>query len=130
QNETFDYWNTMLLITTGYTTNIGIRIRDYDTKKIIAVGSTRMKALGDAKGKKIVCPFQWGQVGDWGEGPTIIEGLNATLKIKTSKNIEVWALDNNGNRRAKVPVSTDGEYKVFRVVSDFETIWYEIVSIP
>lgn len=130
QNETLDDWNTMLLITTGYTTNAGIRIRDYDTKKIIAVGSTRMKALGDAKGKKITCPFQWGQIGDWGEGPTIIEGLNATVKIRTPKNIEVWALDNVGNRQIKVLVLTDGEYKVFKVTSDLEAIWYEIVSIP
>lgn len=130
QDENFDDWSSLLLITVGYATNSGIRIRDYDTRRIIAVGSTRMRNLGDARGKKITCPFEWGQVGDWGEGPTIIEGLNVTVKVKTLRNVEVWALDSVGNRKARVPVSVDGEYKVFKVVSSLETIWYEIVSIP
>lgn len=130
QDENFDDWSSLLLIAVGYTTNAGIKVRDYDTKRIIAVGSTRMKSLGDARGRKITCLFQWGQVGDWGEGPSIVEGLNVTVRVKTPKNVEVWALDNVGNRKARVPVSTDGEYKVFKVTSKFETIWYEIVSIP
>ena len=128
EDEDFYNWSRILLIATGYVTNKGMVIRDYETRKVLAVGSTKMKDLGKLRGRKITCPFQWGKIGDWGEGPTLVEGLKATIKIKTNKEIEVWALDNMGNRVTKLPISTKGEYKVFEIDPKYRTIWYEIIA--
>jgi len=127
EDKSFSDWSRILMIALGYTTNEGLTLRDYDSKKILAVGSTRMKDMGDLKGKRVTCIFQWGQVGDWGRGPTVIEGLEATVKLRVSREVKVWALDNIGNRKLKVPVTSNGEFKVFRVSQEHETIWYEVV---
>ena len=127
EDENFSDWSRMLMIAVGYVTNEGLTLRDYDSKKILAVGSTRMKDMSDLKGKRVTCIFQWGQVGDWGRGPTVIEGLEVTVRLRVSGEVEVWALDNIGNRKFKVPVTSNGEFKVFRVSPEHETIWYEVV---
>jgi hypothetical protein len=127
EDESFNNWSRMLMIAVGYVTNEGLTLRDYDGKRVLAVGSTRMREMGDLRGKKVTCIFQWGQVGDWGRGPTVVEGLEVTVRLRTPEDIEVWALDNVGNRKLRVPVATDGEYKVFKVGPEYETIWYEIV---
>ncbi|RLF17298.1 MAG: hypothetical protein DRJ66_01170 [Thermoprotei archaeon] len=127
EDEDFNNWSRMLLIATGYVINKGMTIRDYETKEVLAIGSTKMRELGGLRGKKITCFFQWGKIGDWGEGPTLVEGLKATIMIRTDKEIEVWALDNVGKRVTKVPVLTKGEYKVFEIDPKYRTIWYEII---
>jgi hypothetical protein len=63
---------------------------------------------------------------NWGSAPTLVEGVEATLRIKTDKEVEVWVLDGTGNRVKQVQVSNKGEYKVFSIGQDFKTIWYEI----
>jgi len=50
------------------------------------------------------------------------------VKIKTPKDVGVWALNNIGERLRKVPVSIDGKYKVFEIGPKYETIWYEILA--
>ncbi|MCS7104759.1 MAG: hypothetical protein NZ954_04260 [Thermofilaceae archaeon] len=130
EDETFDSWSRMLLITIGYVTNEGMVVRNYDGRGVIAVGSTLMRHLGEARGKRVFCPFQWGQRGDWGSGPTIVEPLPIRVKLKTSGSIEVWALDNTGRRVAQIPVTTEGHAKVFKVDPSFGTVWYEIIAQP
>jgi hypothetical protein len=127
EDESFNNWSRMLMIAVSYVTNEGLTLRDYDGKRVLAVGSTRMREMGDLRGKKVTCIFQWGQVGDWGRGPTVVEGLEVTVRLRVPEDIEVWTLDNVGNRKLRVPVATDGEYKVFKVGPEYETIWYEIV---
>jgi len=115
------------MVAVGYATNEGLTLRDYDSKRVLAIGSTRMREMDDLRGKKVTCLFQWGQVGDWGRGPTVVEGLEVTVRLRASGDVEVWALDNVGNRKHRVPVAADGEFKVFKVGPEHETIWYEIV---
>ncbi|MEM1930489.1 MAG: hypothetical protein QXH81_10995, partial [Thermofilaceae archaeon] len=110
--------------------NEGMTIRDYDSKRVVAVGSPTMKQLGEARGKRIFCPFQWGQRGDWGPGPTLVEPLSLTVRLRVSGSIEVWALDAQGRRAARVPVTEEGSWKVFRVDHSYATIWYEILTNP
>jgi len=50
------------------------------------------------------------------------------VKIKTDREIDVWALDNRGRRRQQVPVQDDEDYKTFTVGLEYATIWYEIVA--
>lgn len=127
EDESFSDWSRMLMVAVGYVTNEGLTLRDYDSKRVLAIGSTRMREMGDLRGKKVTCVFQWGQVGDWGRGPTVVEGLEVTVRLRASGDVEVWALDNVGNRKHRVPVAADGEFKVFKVGPEHETIWYEIV---
>ena len=129
-DETIANWSRVLLIAMGYGVNEGMTIRDYDSKRVVAVGSPTMKQLGEARGKRIFCPFQWGQRGDWGPGPTLVEPLSLTVRLRVSRSIEVWALDTQGRRAARVPVAEEGSWKVFRVDHSYGTIWYEILTNP
>jgi hypothetical protein len=119
EGEDFENWSRLLLVAGGCVINTGMKLRDYEAGSVIAVGSETLEEL-KTYGKKITC----GQ--SWGSNPTLVEGVPATIRIKTSMSIEVWALNNIGERMKKVPVSTEGGYKVFRISPDYETVWYEI----
>lgn len=56
----------------------------------------------------------------------MVEGVSSAVKIMTSEDIEVWALDNRGERVRQVPVSTEGNHKAFYIGPEFTTVWYEI----
>ena len=94
-------------------------IYDYESKKLILRGSTEITSIPRFNGK-ITCYKLWGVA------PTLTEGIRAKIMIHTSADIEVWALDNTGARVKQVPVSTEGEYKVFEISPEYRTIWYEI----
>ena len=52
--------------------------------------------------------------------------MPATLKIKTTEDIEAWTLDNTGKRVEQVPISVEGDYRIFSIGPEYGTIWYEI----
>ena len=56
-----------------------------------------------------------------------MEGVNATIRLRVKGEVEVWALDNTGARKAQIPLVMDGDYAVIRVSREYQTIWYEIV---
>jgi len=56
----------------------------------------------------------------------LVEGVPATLKIKTTEDIEAWTLDNTGKRVEQVPISVEGDYRIFSIGPEYGTIWYEI----
>ncbi|MEM3087579.1 MAG: carbohydrate binding domain-containing protein [Candidatus Bathyarchaeia archaeon] len=117
----FNDWNSLLLVATGYTTNNGSVIREYQTGNILVQGSLDLTQIKRYNGE-ITCANSWGQA------PTLVEGVPATIKLKVSNEIEVWALNNKGERTEQVPVTTQGEYKTFSVNFQYKTIWYEIVN--
>ena len=119
EGKSFQDWNKLLLIAAGYTTNDGMMIRQYESGKAIAVASTDLKELELYNGG-ITCS------NNWGEAPTLVEGVPATLKIKASEDIEAWTLDNTGKRVEQVPISVEGDYRIFSVGPGYRTIWYEI----
>lgn len=109
----------LLLVVLGYAGNEGMVLRDYDTGKTITEIRPEMEEIERFHGK-LTCS------GSWGHAPTLVEGVNATVKLRIKGDVEVWALDNTGVPKARVPVKIDGEYIVFNVSHEYQTIWYEI----
>lgn len=64
---------------------------------------------------------------NWGRAPALIEVIPATITLPVAPwRVAVWALDENGNRFADVPVE-DFEGKArFRIGESGPTLWYEI----
>lgn len=110
------------MIAAGYVTNTGMRLRTYEGNT--ALLTWRLNGLAGVK--TAVEPITCGT--NWGSAPTLVEGARATLKIRTDGEIEVWALDSVGKRIKRVQVSSEGQYKVFSIGPDFQTIWYEIAQ--
>jgi len=120
EGESFKSWNRLLLVAAGYVTNTRMSLRTYHRN--LAMLAWRLNDLVEAK--TFMEPITCGA--NWGSAPTLVEGVEATLRIKTDKEVEVWVLDGTGNRVKQVQVSNKGEYKVFSIGQDFKTIWYEI----
>ncbi len=117
--ENFSNWNTLLLVAAGFSTNNGSIIRDFQTGEVLVTGSVNVSQITQYNGE-ITCTNSWGQA------PTLVEGIPGTIRIRTQNDIEVWSLDNKGERLRSVPVSTEGEYKVFTMGPEYKTIWYEV----
>jgi hypothetical protein len=117
--ESFDNWNSLLLVTAGFSTNNGSIIREYQTGNILVTGSVNTSQITQYNGE-ITC------INTWGQAPTLVEGIPGVVWVRTLNDIEVWALNSKGERVQEVPVSTEGEYKVFTIRSEYKTIWYEV----
>ena len=69
-------------------------------------------------------------VGDkWGHGPTVAEGIPATVTLKTTVARHVWALDGVGKRVRDVPATFADGTLTFTVGPQFKTLWYEIGAL-
>ncbi|RJS93926.1 hypothetical protein CW705_00865 [Candidatus Bathyarchaeota archaeon] len=112
--EDFKDWKSLLLVAGGYVINTNMK-----SGRIIATGSKDLKKIEVYNGG-ITCGT------DWGSSPTLVEGIPVIVKIKTQKEITVWALNNIGERTQKTPISSQGDFKVFRIGPEYETLWYEI----
>ncbi len=62
----------------------------------------------------------------WGHGPTVAEGIPATVTLKTRDARHVWALDGTGKRAGEVPATYANGSLTFTVGPQFQTLWYEI----
>lgn len=62
----------------------------------------------------------------WGNGPTVAEGIPATVTLKTRAARHVWALDGTGKRVGDVPATFANGALTFTVGPQFKTLWYEI----
>ena len=66
-------------------------------------------------------------VGDqWGLGPTMAEGIPATVTLKTNGPRTVWALDGTGARKQSVPSTYAHGTLTFTVGPQFKTLWYGV----
>jgi len=117
--ESFADWNSLLLVAAGFSTNNGSVIRDFRTGEVPVTGSVNVSQITPYNGE-ITCADSWGQA------PTLAEGVRGTIRIRTQSDIEVWSLNSKGERLRSVPVSTEGEYKVFTIGAEYKTIWYEV----
>ena len=120
--ETFGEWNSLLLVAAGFSTNNGSIIRDFQTGEVLVTGSVNVSQITQYNGE-ITCADSWGQAS------TLAEGVPGTIRIRTQNDVEVWSLNNKGERLRSVPVSTEGEYKVFTIGPEYKTIWYEITIV-
>jgi hypothetical protein len=67
---------------------------------------------------------------DWGEAPTLVEGIPARLTLPfAARAVEVWALDACGQRKGRLAVAAgdDGNAAV-ALGPEQQTIWYEAVA--
>jgi len=120
EGQNFKDFARLLLIAAGYTTNTGMKVREYGSGNLLAEGSTSLTKIRRYNGE-ITC------ANSWGEAPTLVEGVPVTVKVQTSKNIEVWALNSIGERTTQVQVHSQAGFKIFTLGSEYHTIWYEIV---
>jgi hypothetical protein len=110
----------MLLIAAGYTTNTRMRLRTYEGgRNILTWSQDSLTSIETYRG-----PVTCGS--NWGYAPTITEGIPVTIRMGTGMNLEVWALDNRGRRTSRVEVGSEGDYKVFTIGPEYQTIWYEL----
>lgn len=66
-------------------------------------------------------------VGDqWGQGPTMAEGIPATVTLKASAARRVYALDGTGRRMTPIPATYANGALTFTVGPQDKTLWYEI----
>jgi hypothetical protein len=67
---------------------------------------------------------------DWGEAPTLVEGVPARITLPFSaKSVEVWSLDECGQRRARLAaVAGVGGNAVVAIGPEQKTIWYEVLA--
>ncbi len=64
--------------------------------------------------------------GDWGRAPTLVEGVAARFALATSRPVAVWALDERGQRRERVPVTAAGGFARWEIGPAHRTLWYEL----
>ncbi|MBC8141613.1 MAG: carbohydrate binding domain-containing protein, partial [Armatimonadetes bacterium] len=66
----------------------------------------------------------------WKAGPVEVEGVSGTVIITTgAKGAKVYALDNDGKRKAEVPTSVASGKLTLAVSPVHRTAWYEIVPV-
>ena len=62
----------------------------------------------------------------WGQGPTVAEGIPATVTLKMDGPRHVWALDGTGKRTGNVSTVYANSNLTFTVGPQYRTLWYEI----
>ncbi len=65
---------------------------------------------------------------DWGNAPTLVEGIPARFTVPFAPEcVEVWALDERGQRRIAVPCrAAPGGHAVIAIGPEWKTLWYEV----
>jgi hypothetical protein len=85
--------------------------------------------VGKVENQRMVWNSQRTSVGsNWGHGPTVAEGIPATMALSVSGARNVWALDGTGKRITKVPATTESGRLTFTVGPQYRTVWYEIAE--
>src|SRR5690606_32097140 len=85
--------------------------------------------LSENKGMKTkILPKEMMHIEDWGTGPTMVEGIPATISIPADvRRVKCYALDERGERKKELEVVAGGtQQATFEINPDFRTIWYEI----
>jgi hypothetical protein len=63
---------------------------------------------------------------DWGKAPSLVEVIPAAITLPApADKVSLWALDERGQRAAKLPVEPHGSQAVFRIGPPSATLWYE-----
>lgn len=80
----------------------------------------------------------WEELGDnrvtvrnnWGRAPSLVEGIPARITLPMpASGVPVYALDERGGRKARVPVGRDTTGRaVFEIGAQYRTLWYEVFA--
>ncbi|MCS7308886.1 MAG: carbohydrate binding domain-containing protein [Armatimonadetes bacterium] len=98
-----------------------------------------LRALITATGYVQNTGWGWRELGDnrvtlgenWGTAPTLVEGVPARITLPIDANmVEAYALDERGDRKARLPVSRDARGNaVIQLSAQYQTLWYEVVAV-
>ncbi|ADM27348.1 hypothetical protein Igag_0510 [Ignisphaera aggregans DSM 17230] len=118
--QSFKDTKKILVIAIGAVFNTGMNIYEYDSRKLLFTATTNMTSIPDTYGLKITT------FGNWGRPPTIVEGINATIMIKTQYNAFAYVLDSRGLPRERIDMISSEGYRALYINNTYSTIWYEI----
>lgn len=101
----------------------GGKLEESDRVLLVAVGN--MQNSG----------WQWtdeshSSLSSWGGPPTLVEGITCDFRWNGVEGVEVWALDERGQRRTPVPVISADRSASFEISPRYRTLWYEVVMKP
>ena len=98
-----------------------------DQRPLAQSGRVLLTLAGKVENQGMVWNADRTSVGDqWGHGPTVAEGIPATVALKTNAARHVWALDGAGKRAGEVPITFANGTLTFTVGPQFQTLWYEV----
>ena len=64
----------------------------------------------------------------WGKEPVTCEGITADISLPLAPNkVEFYGLDESGQRKSSIQVTTQGERTILPLRPSAKTVWYEIV---
>ena len=67
----------------------------------------------------------------WGEAPTLVEMPQFELVLPVvSERLQAWALDESGQRAARLEVSDDGHNSYVKTSPSSASLWYELEVLP
>ncbi len=65
----------------------------------------------------------------WGNAPSLVEPIPATITLPTAGALKAFALDERGQRRAEVPLQgVPGEMKL-ELLPEHQTLWWEVTRV-
>jgi len=64
--------------------------------------------------------------GDWGEAPSLAEGIAASITLPAGPGAEAWALDGCGQRKTPVKIAQTGRGVAIEIGPQYQTVWYEV----
>ena len=86
-----------------------VTLTTMDRKPIRSSGRMLLTLVRKVENQDMVWNAQRTNVGShWGHGPTIAEGIPATVTIAAVGTLHVWALDGAGSRIEPVPAKVEG----------------------
>ncbi len=102
-----------------------------DQKPTAQSGRLLLTLVGKVENQNMGWNADRTSVGDqWGQGPTVAEGIPAIVTLRTNGPRTVWALDGTGRHSRRVPsIYADGTV-TFTVGPQYQTLWYSLESGP
>jgi hypothetical protein len=83
--------------------------------------------VGKVENQNVVWNANRTSVGNqWGQGPTVAEGIPATVTLKTDGPRTVWALNGTGKHSQQVPAAYANGILTFTVGPQYQTLWYAV----
>jgi hypothetical protein len=104
-----------------------VTITSMDKKPLIESRRLLVTLVGKVENQDMVWNAERTSVGNqWGHGPTVAEGIPATITITSKVAHNVWALDATGKRISKLPTTVSNGKITFTVGPQYQTLWYEV----
>jgi hypothetical protein len=109
----------LIIVALGYSQNADVGWKTYPDRPLAGLPPEGAKVTVGRK---------------WGEPPVYVEGVPARITLPaTSEQVQVWALDARGQRRAALRARVEGGRLVVEIGPAYRTLWYEVVigeSLP